>query len=278
LRSFRVFAFAAFVAAIAILCSGGSAVAGINFITVTTITQNPAPFGSNNANAASWLAGGHAGYNWQQGGVVFGFETDLQGTHLNSAMTGGLQFNPPTPPFPDAFASTSALIDWYGTFRGRLGFTMGQWLFYGTGGLAYGDVSLNSTFNSLGLINIAQTSGTKTGYVGGFGVEYLFKPNLSFTLIYEYIDLGRLNLANTVTNFTSGNTLSQTASTHAQFQTVMLGISWHFAPTGGASPWSGGYVGGQAGGAWGLPTSAGYGSTAAPTVSVTQVGGPGPPH
>jgi hypothetical protein len=99
LRSFRAYAFAALVAAIAVMSPGGSAVAGAFFITVTTITQNPAPFGSNNASAASWLAGGHAGYNWQQGGVVFGFETDLQGTHLNSSMTGGLQFNPPTPRF-----------------------------------------------------------------------------------------------------------------------------------------------------------------------------------
>ena len=272
MRSFSTFALAAVAAVFAAIFSGGSAVAGAQFTTVTTITQNPAPFGSNNANAASWLAGGHAGYNWQQGGVVFGFETDLQGTHLNSSMSGGLQFNPPANPPPPAFAATSALIDWYGTFRGRLGFTMGQWLFYGTGGLAYGDVSLSSTFSSLALTNIVQTSGTKTGYVGGFGVEYLFRPNLSFTLTYEYIDLGRLNLANTLTNTLTGNTLSQIASTHAQFQTVMLGLSWHFAPTGGVLPWSGGYVGGQTGGGWGLPTNAGYGSATPPTITVTQVG------
>jgi outer membrane immunogenic protein len=49
---------------------------------------NPA-FGSNAANASSWLAGAHAGYNWQQGAAVFGFETDLQATHLNSTMSGG---------------------------------------------------------------------------------------------------------------------------------------------------------------------------------------------
>jgi outer membrane immunogenic protein len=217
------------------------------------------------------VGGGHAGYNWQQGPVVFGFETDFQGTHLNSFMTGGLQFNFPTNPPPFAFASTSALIDWYGTVRGRVGYTAGQWLFYGTGGFAYGDVSLNSTFSGLGLTNILQTSATRTGWVGGVGLEYLFRPNLSFSLSYQYVDLGTLNASNTLTNLTTGNTLSQIASTHAQFQTVMLGVSWHFAATGAGLPWSGGYVGGHGGGAWGNNTSAGYGSAATPLSSVIFV-------
>jgi outer membrane immunogenic protein len=55
---------------------------------VAPTPANPA-FGSNAANASSWLAGAHAGYNWQQGAAVFGFETDLQATHLNSTMSGG---------------------------------------------------------------------------------------------------------------------------------------------------------------------------------------------
>ncbi|MGB6398996.1 MAG: hypothetical protein WBF73_25435, partial [Bradyrhizobium sp.] len=60
---------------------------------------NPA-FGANSASASSWLAGAHAGYNWQRGAVVFGFETDLQATHLNSSMFGGLSYNPPIVPPP----------------------------------------------------------------------------------------------------------------------------------------------------------------------------------
>jgi hypothetical protein len=90
-------------------------------------------FGSNTGNANSWVAGGHAGYNWQQGAVVYGFETDFQGTHLDSSMRGGLMYNPPMAPPAGDFASTMAAIDHYGTFRGRLGWTTGQWMFYGTG-------------------------------------------------------------------------------------------------------------------------------------------------
>jgi opacity protein-like surface antigen len=240
-------------------------------IIITTVTPVPAPFGANHTSAASWVGGSHAGYNWQQGPVVFGFETDFQGTHLNSLMTDGLQFNFPTSPPPFAFASTSALIDWYGTVRGRVGYATGQWLFFGTGGFAYGDVSLNSTFSGLGLTNILQTSSTRTGWVGGVGLEYLFLPNLSFSLAYQYVDLGTLNVSNTLTSLATGNTLSQIASTHAQFQTVMFGLSWHFAAVGGASPWSGGYVGGQGGGGWGNSSSAIYASSAPPLTSTTII-------
>ena len=109
---------------------------------------NPA-FGSNTANASSWLAGAHAGYNWQQGAAVFGFETDLQATHLNSSMSGGLTHSPPIVPLPASdFASTTALIEYYGTVRGRLGWAAGQWMFFGTAGAAYGNVELSSTFSS----------------------------------------------------------------------------------------------------------------------------------
>ncbi len=225
---------------------------------------NPA-FGSNSANASSWLAGAHAGYNWQQGAAVFGFETDLQGTHLNSSMTGGLMHNPPiVPPPPGDFAATTASIDWYGTFRGRLGATAGQWLFYGTGGLAYGGVSLSSNFTTLGLTTSSQTSDTRVGWVAGAGLEYLLKPNVMLSLGYQYVDLGRSSISSSATGLAppfSVVTLGQAATVHAQFQAVMAGLSWRFAPAPSSSPWAGGYAGGQAGGAWGNSASAIYSSS-----------------
>jgi outer membrane immunogenic protein len=217
---------------------------------------NPA-FGSNTANASSWLAGAHAGYNWQQGTLVYGFETDFQATHLNSSMTGGL--TPGSSPRSD-FASTTALIDTYGTFRGRLGFTTGQWLFYGTGGAAYGNVDLSSTFRTLGLQTLSQTSEPRIGWVAGAGVEYLLKPNVMLTFGYQYVDLGRVGISSTTTGFRGpfAVTLGQAASAHAQFQAVTVGMSWRFAPDGSPSPWAGGYAGGQAGGAWGNNANALY--------------------
>jgi outer membrane immunogenic protein len=245
------------VAALALSCK--EAAAGLS-ITL----PNPA-FGSNAANASSWLAGAHAGYNWQQGTMVFGFETDLQATHLNSSASGGLLHSPPiVPPPAGDFANTTALINYYGTFRGRLGWTSGQWLFFGTAGAAYGGVDLSSTFGTVGLQAFSQTSEPRIGWVAGAGLEYLLRPNMMLSLNYQYVDLGRIGLSSTTTGFAGSGlvTLGQASSAHAQFQAVTVGMSWRFAPDGSSSPWAGGYAGGQVGGAWGNNTNGTYTSSA----------------
>jgi outer membrane immunogenic protein len=230
-------------------------------------------FGSNAANASSWLAGAHAGYNWQRGSVVFGFETDLQGTHLNSSMSGGLMRNPAFLPLrPTDFASTAALIDYYGTVRGRLGITSGQWMFFGTAGAAYGNVDLSSRYGTLGLQTLAQTSEPRIGWMGGAGFEYMLKPNLMLTFNYQYVDLGRVGVTSSTTNLFGPflTTIGQMATVRAQFQAAMVGMSWRFAPDGSPSPWAGGYAGGQAGGAWGNNTSALY-STSIERLDVSDI-------
>lgn len=248
----------AFICGLPILLAmtSNEAAAGIGFLNRTV-------GGSNSANASSWLAGAHAGYNWQQGAAVFGFETDFQATHLNSPMNGGLQANPP-PLGPTEFATTHAALDWYGTFRGRLGTTIGSFLVYVTGGVAYGNVDLSSTFSAFGLSTYSQTLEPKIGGVAGFGFEYLLKPNVMLTFGYQYVDLGRVDIGSrTAANFGCCNfvTLNQSATVHAQFQTAMVGISWRFAPDGSGSPWAGGYAGAHGGGAWGNPASAVYNGT-----------------
>ncbi|MGO9357378.1 MAG: outer membrane beta-barrel protein [Xanthobacteraceae bacterium] len=255
LRSLQVAALSTCMTAALLALSGQSADAG---------AAVPLANGSNAANASSWLAGAHAGYNWQQGTVVYGFETDLSATHLNSTMSGGLSNLFGGPLLPGESASTSASIDWYGTLRGRLGTTLGTpmggpLLVYGTAGLAYGNVGLSSAFSDRVLSLNQQTSSTRAGWVVGAGVEYLVRPDLSLTLGYQYVDLGNLSLADPVS---AAVTVSQSATAHAQFSVVSAGFSWHFPPMAPAgAPWQGGYVGGQAGGAWGNHTDATYNST-----------------
>jgi outer membrane immunogenic protein len=214
--------------------------------------------GSNSAPASSWLAGAHAGYNWQRGLAVYGFETDLSATHLNSAMSGGYPF--PAVPQPGDAASTTGLVDWYGTLRGRFGASTGPVLFYGTAGLAYGHVGLNSNFSTTGLSLHSQTSPLRVGWVAGGGIEYLVRPDLTLNVGYQYVDLGTVSLASSVSQF--GATIGQSASAHAQFHVATVGFSWRFPPTGSPSaPWEGLYAGGQLGGAWGNRTDANYTSS-----------------
>jgi outer membrane immunogenic protein len=245
-----IFASACLMAAMLILL-GGPAAAGVSLF--------PA-FGSNAASASSFVAGAHAGYNWQQGSMVYGFETDFQGMGLNSSMTGGL--TPSSNPAGD-YAHTTGSIDYYGTFRGRFGFTTGQWLFFGTGGAAYGNVDLSSQFTTLGTTTALDVSQMKIGWVVGAGFEYLLRPNWMLTLNYQYVDLGNVGLSSSAFNFPIA--VGQVANIHAQFQTVMIGFSYRFAPDGSPSPWAGGYAGGQVGGAWGDHSNAVYSSSLVPS-------------
>lgn len=239
-----------------------AAVAGaFSFSVSDAYAQCAAANGSNSASGSGFVGGGQLGYNWQQGSWVYGVETDLSGTSLKSSMSGGLSITG----CPSDAANTSANVDWYGTLRGRAGWASGPFLVYGTAGLAYGQVELNSTFTALSpaLTTTAQVSSTRAGWVIGAGIEYLLQPSLSLNLGYQYVDLGTLSLASTTT---SGGFVTQTASTHAAFHVATLGLSWRFSPSSMA-PWQGLYAGGHAGGAWGDSTNATYTSSLPPSDS-----------
>jgi len=162
-------------------------------------------------------------------------------------------------------ASTNADIDWYGTVRGRLGWTQGPVLFYGSAGLAYGREALNSSMNMpIGPLALSSsTSSVKTGWVAG-GVDYHWSPNVVVGVQYQYVDLGSVSLASSAT-IAGPFTLAQNANAHAQFQVVTAGISWLFSPS--PAGWQGFYAGGQVGGAWGNDTSAVYSSVSPPAIS-----------
>jgi outer membrane immunogenic protein len=231
---------------------------------------NPVGFGP--ASGSSWLAGAVAGYDWQRGAVVFGLAADVSWIGLKSETTG--RFSNPSPTFLLPSADTVARIDWYGTARARVGWAAGSFLLYGTGGLAYGNVSLNNTYD-LGNLGKAfsvaplasQTSGVRVGWVAGFGADYMLKRNLILSLEYHYVDLGTVSLPAMAAPAPLQAISSPSAGVHAQFQAVTIGLSYKFgAPTGPSAayasaqvapppppsdPWQGLFAGARTGGGWG---------------------------
>src|SRR5215510_9704711 len=85
-------------------------------------------------NSSGGLFGAQAGYNWQSGSLVGGLEVDLSFSNLSGSSDSVV-----LPLGPGATNTITRSDDgkWLGSARGRLGFASGNFLLYGTGGLAW---------------------------------------------------------------------------------------------------------------------------------------------
>ena len=146
----------------------------------------------NNPTKPSGFAGGvQAGYNFQTGPWVFGIEGDIQASGAEQTFAPWKFSNP-----------------WFGTLRGRAGYALNNVLFYGTGGLAFGELRANT----FGL----SESHTNAGWTLGVGAEMGFAPNWSAKVEYLYVDLN------------SSNFVITGASNGYRFGLVRAGVNYHF--------------------------------------------------
>jgi outer membrane immunogenic protein len=146
---------------------------------------------NNPTKPSGFVGGAQAGYNFQQGQWVFGVEGDIQATGAE-----------------DTFAPWKFSNPWFGTVRGRAGYAFNNILFYGTGGLAFGDLR-GETFG-------LSESHTTAGWTAGVGAEFGFARNWSAKVEYLYVDLA--NSPFSITGVSNGY----------RFGTVRVGVNYHF--------------------------------------------------
>jgi outer membrane immunogenic protein len=153
-----------------------------NALVFNGVTYEPFDSGFGGDND-SFLAGVHAGYNYQFGSIVVGIEGDVEGLFGDDEDDDftGVVFNANTG-LPATFAFNSGTLDWQGSIRGRVGFAFDRAMIYATGGFAFGGVS--GGFASTGFGNDGDD--TITGWTLGAGVEYAFTNNLTTRLEYRY--------------------------------------------------------------------------------------------
>jgi outer membrane immunogenic protein len=151
----------------------------------------------NNFTKPSGLAGGlQGGFNWQNGPYVFGIEGDIQ-------VTGA----------EDTFAPWKFSNPWFGTIRGRAGYTFANVMFYGTAGLAFGGLR-GETFG-------LSESHTSAGWTVGVGTEFALAPmglgsNWTGKIEYLYVDL-------------ASNPFSITGMSNGyRFGEIRAGVNYHF--------------------------------------------------
>jgi outer membrane immunogenic protein len=145
--------------------------------------------------APSWVIGVEAQYSW-----------------LGSNDTGVL--------FPGGTLVTSN-SDQLGSVTGRLGYTWGPALLYAKGGYAWKDG--NSLSASRAGVPVAFTTdgNNRDGYTVGAGLEYLFAPNWSAKVEYQYYNFGS-------TTFTSGQPDIVGTRFHDDEHSVKAGVNYRF--------------------------------------------------
>ena len=148
-----------------------------------------------------------------------GIEADIQGT-ANSSNNSFTNRSAPTPHtnFWVYQGSVNSNLSYLGTARGCIGYLPIQnIMLFATGGLAYGGVNLNTNIVQAGLqLNPAynftypgyftgygSNSTDQVGWTAGGGIEWLFMPNLSAKLEYNYYDFGSLTQNFLAARFTS---------------------------------------------------------------------------
>lgn len=146
---------------------------------------------NNPAKPSGFVGGVQAGYNWQSGSFVFGLEGDIQATAAE-----------------ETFAPWKFSNPWFGTVRGRAGYTFNNIMFFGTGGLAFGELRA-TTFG-------VTESHTNAGWTLGAGAEMGIDRNWSAKIEYLYVDLANSNFV--VTGASNGY----------RFGLIRAGINYRF--------------------------------------------------
>jgi high affinity Mn2+ porin len=163
------------------------------------------------------IGGVQAGYNWRlPSGLLLGVEADL-------TFPNYLPSNSIVALLGTARSEVIEKWDYFGTARGRIGYTSGPWLAYATGGLAWaGERFINTPAIGSEEKHISH----RLGWAAGAGVEYGFAPHWSVRLEYLYSQFEKANVL-----FPSG---TQYAST-LDFQQLRIGlnrkIDWPTPPT-----------------------------------------------
>jgi outer membrane immunogenic protein len=180
-----------------------------------------------NLSPDGFNGGIQAGYNWQAANWVFGLEADIQGSSQRDNRACVLTCVPGA-----SIAAYDATLPWFGTARGRLGYSVGSTLFYATGGYAYGKVRTKiATDIGLGPV-AADISTTRSGWTVGGGIETpfaflgIFGPNWTSKTEYLYVDLGNSTGAYTIPGAAAPIAVSNTTQVHEHI--FRTGLNYHF--------------------------------------------------
>lgn len=151
-------------------------------------------------NPAGLFGGVQAGVNFNMGGIVVGAETDINLSGIRAEHSAGSTYKNE--------------LNYFGTFRGRVGMAFENVLPYVTGGVAYAG---NTVTENLGGPTFTDDN-VHWGWVLGAGVEYAMTEQVSIKGEYQYLGLGEQDY------LLSGGNIKNDLSAH----TIRVGVNYKF--------------------------------------------------
>jgi outer membrane immunogenic protein len=204
--------------------------------------------GSGSGSGSAFSGGGFAGYNWQNGAIVYGIEADIGAMPLsvtsggsaetvNEGLCNGGQLCGQGGT-PSVFSmTTTASTDWLATVRGRAGFLLQPGLLlYGTAGLAASELTVSNAYaddfnngTGTGGRESSSTTAFRAGLAIGVGGEWAFAPR--WKLRAEYLHTAFANLATTggvdyLPQWSNVNPITSTANLRVDI--LRIGVAYGF--------------------------------------------------
>jgi high affinity Mn2+ porin len=178
-------------------------------------------------NTGSFFAGVMAGYDYMFANrLVVGAVADVSAPSFpnrDGISIGGLSLFTSPSLGPQTYSETMLI---FGTARGRIGYTLGNWLLYGTGGYAW--TYNQSVVNQLGSGPIDSPFLWRFGWVAGGGVEFPVKPPWTMSLEYLFTRYGH-----TGTFFPNAG---QGYDSDFSLQQLRVGLNYRFGDAAGKVP------------------------------------------
>ena len=153
------------------------------------------------------FGGLQVGYNIVSGNLLYGVETDFS---LTGADPDG------DCPF-DATLGCDVDVEAMATLRGRLGYSVDDWLVYATGGIA----GARFEAETVGALGSSSDQEGKLGWTLGAGVEYLVDEVVGVKLEYRYLNFSEVDIDSSAAG-------TGPFGIDPDMHVIMGGINFHF--------------------------------------------------
>lgn len=173
---------------------------------------------------AGVLAGAQAGYNWQSGRWVWGFETDFGLLDGRRGPTGYFLASPAYAGPPDFTLTSFSSANFYASIRARAGIAFDRTLVYLTGGVAAGGARGPATLAIAGAeFTAPRSQSSRMKYAVGAGMEYALTNDWSAR--GEYLFLSQ-SLNTQI--FDDGAGLIYASRIRNENHLLRFGLNYHF--------------------------------------------------